>query len=98
MADKKRVRTLLRVSSRQQLHDDDIPIQRAETADFIAGHPDWELDKEYVEKAVSAYKNSVEDREMLLQIMEDGRNSTCFLPICPTVSDGGKNIPFISVP
>ncbi len=74
MADKKRVRTLLRVSSRQQLHDDDIPIQRAETADFIAGHPDWELDKEYVEKAVSAYKNSVEDREMLLQIMEDARN------------------------
>ena len=79
MADKKRVRTLLRVSSRQQLHDDDIPIQRAETADFIAGHPDWELDKEYVEKPGTM-------------------NSTCFLPICPTVSDGGKNIPFISVP
>lgn len=74
MTDRKRVRTLLRVSSRQQLHDDDIPIQRAETADFIAGHPDWEFDREYVEKAVSAYKNSVEDREVLLQIMEDARN------------------------
>ena len=28
---KKLVRTLLRVSSRQQLHGDDIPLQRAET-------------------------------------------------------------------
>lgn len=32
----KRVRTLLRVSSRQQLHDDDIPIQRAEAGQYIA--------------------------------------------------------------
>ena len=36
----KRVRTLLRVSSRQQLHDDDIPIQRAEAEQFIAKQKD----------------------------------------------------------
>lgn len=71
---KKRVRTLLRVSSKQQLHDDDIPIQRAETEQFIAKQPDWEFDKEYIEKAVSAYKNTVEDREVLQQILEDARN------------------------
>ena len=45
----KRVRTLLRVSSKQQLHDDDIPIQRAEVNDYITKQPDWELDKEYIE-------------------------------------------------
>lgn len=70
---KKRVRTLLRVSSRQQLHNDDIPIQRAEAMDYIAKRPDWEFDREYIEKAVSAYKNSVQDREVLQEIMADAR-------------------------
>ena len=49
----KTVRTLLRVSSKQQLHDDDIPVQRAEVEQFINQHPDWEFDKEYIEKAIS---------------------------------------------
>ncbi len=70
---KKRVRSLLRVSSKQQLHDDDIPVQRAEIANYIANRPDWEFDREYIEKAVSAYKNTVNDREVLLQILEDAR-------------------------
>ncbi|MBO5337531.1 MAG: recombinase family protein [Lachnospiraceae bacterium] len=71
---KKRVRTLLRVSSKQQLHDDDIPVQRAEAEAYIAMRPDWEFDSEYIEKAVSAYKNGVQDREVLQQILEDARN------------------------
>ena len=71
---KKRVRSLLRVSSKQQLHDDDIPVQRAEIANYIAKRPDWEFDREYIEKAVSAYKNTVEDREVLLQILEDAKS------------------------
>lgn len=70
---KKRVRSLLRVSSRQQLHDDDIPIQRAEIASYISSQPEWEFDCEYIEKAVSAFKNTVQDREVLLQILEDAR-------------------------
>jgi DNA invertase Pin-like site-specific DNA recombinase len=70
----KKVRTLLRVSSRQQLHDDDIPIQRAEAGQFIAKHSDWEFDKEYLEKGVSAYHNGVEDREVLQEIMQDAKN------------------------
>ena len=69
----KRVRTLLRVSSRQQLHDDDIPVQRAEAEQYIEKRPDWEFDKEYIEKAISAYKNSAEEREVLQEIMEDAR-------------------------
>ena len=70
----KRVRTLLRVSSRQQLHDNDIPIQRAETAQYISQKKGWVFDKEYIEKAVSAYKNGVQDREVLQQILEDAKN------------------------
>ena len=70
----KRVRTLLRVSSKQQLHDDDIPIQRAEAEQYIAKRSDWVFDKEYLEKAVSAYKNSAADREILQEILEDARN------------------------
>jgi DNA invertase Pin-like site-specific DNA recombinase len=71
--DKKRVRTLLRVSSKQQLHDDDIPVQRAEAEEYIKKRPDWQFDKEYIEKAVSAYKNGVEDREVLQQILADAK-------------------------
>ena len=70
---KKRVRTLLRVSSKQQLHDDDIPLQRAEAMHYIESQPDWVFDKEYIEKAVSAYKNTVNDREVLIEILEDAK-------------------------
>lgn len=69
----KRVRTLLRVSSKQQLHDDDIPIQRAETEQFIEKHTDWVFDKEYLEKGISAYHNGVEDREVLQEILQDAK-------------------------
>ncbi len=72
-AEGKRVRTLLRVSSRQQLHDNDIPIQRAEAKRYIQLHKDWVFDREYIEKAVSAYKNGVEDRAVLQEILADAR-------------------------
>lgn len=65
---------MLRVSSRQQLHDDDIPIQRAEAEQFISKHADWEFDKEYLEKGISAYHNKVEDREVLQAILQDAGN------------------------
>ena len=70
----KKVRTLLRVSSRQQLHDDDIPIQRAEAKQYIARQQDWVFDKEYLEKGISAYHNGVDDREVLQEIMQDAKN------------------------
>lgn len=70
----KRVRTLLRVSSKQQLHDEDIPLQRAEAENYIASRSEWVFDKEYIEAAVSAYKNTVEEREILQQILKDARN------------------------
>lgn len=70
----KRVRTLLRVSSKMQLKDNDIPIQRAEVADYIKKQIDWVFDDEYIERAVSAYRNGVDDREVLLEILEDAKN------------------------
>lgn len=70
----KKVRTLLRVSSKQQLHGDDIPVQREEAKRFISERPDWEFDKEYIEKAVSAYKNSVSDRKVLMEIYNDAKD------------------------
>ena len=51
----------------------DIPIQRAEAEHYISDRPDWVFDKEYIEKAVSAYKNSVKDREVLMEILEDAK-------------------------
>ena len=67
----KRVNILLRVSSQQQLHDDDIPVQRSECMNFISTHDDWTFQKEYVEKAVSGFKTSVKDREILQEIQEE---------------------------
>ncbi|MCM1542128.1 MAG: recombinase family protein [Blautia sp.] len=72
----KRVNILLRVSSQQQLHDDDIPVQRSECMDFIGKHNDWAFQREYVEKAVSGFKTSVKDREILQEILEDARQKT----------------------
>ena len=70
----KKVRTLLRVSSKQQLHDDDIPIQRAEAKQYMETHSDWLFDKEYLEKGISAYHNGVENRKVLQEILKDARN------------------------
>ncbi len=70
----KRVRTLLRVSSKQQLRDNDIPVQRGELKEYIEQKPNWIFDKEYIEKGVSAYKNKVADRKVLAQILQDAGN------------------------
>ena len=69
----KRVRCLYRVSSRQQLHDDDIPMQRAECKKFIRRFQDWHLEHEYVEKAISGFKMHVSERDVLMEIMQDAK-------------------------
>lgn len=67
----KKVRCLYRVSSRQQLHEDDIPLQRKECKDYIATHKDWIFENEYIEKGISGYRKSVNQRDVLIQIMDD---------------------------
>ena len=71
-----RVRTLLRVSTEQQLDaDGDLKTQRGIVSDYIQEHEDWELDgKEYFERGISGYKNSVEDRTALQEAYKDAEN------------------------
>ena len=70
----KRVNCLLRVSSKQQLRGDDIPVQRTECMEYINKNPEWKFQKEYLEKAVSGFKTSLKDRGVLREILEDARN------------------------
>ena len=71
----KQVRMLLRVSSNQQLEaDGDLSIQRDIVKDYILKHEDWELDsKEYFEGGVSGYKNTVADRDVLQEALQDAQ-------------------------
>ena len=70
----KRVRCLYRVSTVKQLDKNDIPMQRIECMNFIKNMPDWELDKEYIEKGVSGYNKRLEDRDVLQEIRKDALN------------------------
>lgn len=74
--DKQRVRILLRVSSEQQLEaDGDLGIQREIIIEYINNFPDWILnEKEYFEGGVSGYKNSVADRDVLQEALNDAEN------------------------
>lgn len=72
----KKVNCLLRVSSKQQLHGDDIPVQRTECMEYVNRNPEWKFQKEYVEKAVSGFKTSLKKRDILQEILEDARNKT----------------------
>lgn len=71
----KRVRMLLRVSSNQQLEaDGDLTIQMQLVKEYIEKFDDWKLDnKEYFEGSNSGYKNSVTDRDVLQEALEDAR-------------------------
>ena len=66
---------LLRVSSNQQLEaDGDLTIQRQLVKEYIEKFDDWKLDnKEYFEGSNSGYKNSVTDRDVLKEALEDAR-------------------------
>ena len=73
----KKVRMLLRVSSDQQLEaDGDLTVQRQIVKDYIEQHDDWYLDnKEYFEGSNSGYKNSVADRDVLQEALEDAKHN-----------------------
>ncbi|MBQ7955664.1 MAG: recombinase family protein [Lachnospiraceae bacterium] len=75
--DKKIARILLRVSSNQQLDaDGDLSTQRQIILEHIKQHDGWILDeKEYFEGGVSGYKNSVADRDVLQEALQDAKNN-----------------------
>ena len=67
----KRVLCLYRVSTLKQVDKkDDIPMQRRECMDFIEKMDDWEFYDERMEKGVSGYKVSANDRDIIIEIRE----------------------------
>lgn len=70
----KRVGCLYRVSTKKQLYDDDIPMQRKSCRAFIETKEDWMLVKEYYEKGVSGYKLTSEQRSEMAKIKLDVLN------------------------
>lgn len=66
----KRVLCLYRVSSKRQLHNDDIPLQRTECLDYIINKKEegWEYQGELIEKGISAFKNDISKRDILIEI------------------------------
>jgi DNA invertase Pin-like site-specific DNA recombinase/cob(I)alamin adenosyltransferase len=67
----KRVACLYRVSTKIQLSNDDIPMQKKACANFIKKQGCWKLEKEYIEKGVSGYHRSANERDALIQLKKD---------------------------
>lgn len=65
-----RVYCLYRVSTNQQLHENDIPMQRQACQEFADAH-DWVITKEFYEKGISGFKTPTADRRVLQQIKKD---------------------------
>ena len=71
----KRVLCLYRVSTLKQVDNkDDIPMQRRECLDFINRMDDWVFYDERMEKGVSGYKVSANDRDIIAEIREMAEN------------------------
>lgn len=67
----KRVYCLYRVSTKQQVEKDDIPMQKQRCHEFVADKDDWEIVKEFSEKGVSGFKVSAKDRDAIQEIQKD---------------------------
>src|SRR5690625_4227021 len=66
------VRPFYRVSTKGQLEDDDIPMQRNACIEFVKSKPEWVLDDmEYMEKGVSGHKVSAKDRDVVQDVLRD---------------------------
>lgn len=62
----KRVWTLYRVSTRQQVNtDDDIPMQKTSCHNFAKRQGDWEITNELFERGVSGWSKSADERDAL---------------------------------
>ena len=65
----KRVMCLYRVSTKGQVDPkDDIPMQRRECMAFIERQQDWTFVGELMEKGVSGYKVSIQDRDAIIEM------------------------------
>ncbi len=64
----KRVFTLYRVSTKGQVDQDDIPMQKTACQEFAKSQGDWLITGEYYEKGVSGFKVSAEERDAIQDI------------------------------
>lgn len=71
----KRVGCLYRVSSKKQVYNNDIPVQREACLKFIKQKDEWIFKKEYIELGVSGYKVSESKRDVLQDIKKDVLNN-----------------------
>lgn len=71
----KRVWTLYRVSTLSQANNHDITLQRKACLSFIENQSNsiWSLEREFRELAVSGYKYTINERNMLKRILEGAR-------------------------
>lgn len=67
----KRVKCLYRVSTKKQVEEDDLPMQREACRAFAAQHPDWEIIDEKYEKGVSGFKVRAKDRDAVAELLMD---------------------------
>ncbi|MCL1845918.1 MAG: recombinase family protein [Defluviitaleaceae bacterium] len=68
-----RVACLYRVSTKKQVEENDIPMQKNACNEFIRSMQGWVLAKEYYEKGVSGYHKSAEQRDILQQVRTDAQ-------------------------
>ena len=60
----KRVGCLYRVSTKKQVYNNDIPVQKEACKKFIDLKEDWILAEEYMELGVSGYKHGEKERDV----------------------------------
>ena len=64
----KTVYCLYRVSTKGQVDHDDIPMQKQACREFAEKQTGWMIKKEFMEKGISGYKVSAEDRDQIQEL------------------------------
>ena len=59
---------LYRVSTKNQVEENDIPMQRSACCDFVSRKPGWFIKREFMELGVSGFKTSANDRDQLQEL------------------------------
>ena len=70
----KTVYCLYRVSTKGQVDKDDIPMQRQECREFAERQNGWVIKKEFLEKGVSGFKVSAENRDAIQELKTAAEN------------------------
>lgn len=67
----KRVACLYRVSTKRQLDDNEIPMQKNACHAFVAQHPDWQIVTEKTERGVSGFKVAPVERDAIMDLRQE---------------------------